>query len=242
VSTAARNIDVHIPTGVHVTAPIDPTSPPGPGDLAPTGFLDADDARVVDFARSVTASCGDDASRTAALFAEVRDRIWYDPHDVSRDPADYRASSVLAGRQRWCVPKSVLLSTACRAVGIPARLGFADVRNHLQSTTLRERMGTDVFYWHGYSVLWVDGRWRKASPAFNRELCDRFGTEPLDFDGRRDALLHAHAGDGTRHMEYLGHRGIYDDLPLDEILSSFGELYGAVLPAVGDDPMFTSPP
>lgn len=225
-----------------MTAPIDPTSPPGPGDLEPTGFLDADHTSVVDFAQSVTASCGDDASRTAALFAEVRDRIWYDPNDISRDPADYRASSALAGRQRWCVPKSVLLSAACRAVGIPARLGFADVRNHLQSNRLRERMGTDVFYWHGYSVLWVDGRWRKASPAFNRELCDRFGTEPLDFDGHQDALLHAHAGDGSRYMEYLSQRGIYDDLPLDEIFTSFRELYGKARPPGGGDPLFASTP
>lgn len=224
-----------------MTTPIDPTSPPGPGDLAPTDLLDADDDDVIDFARSVTASCEDDAGRTAALFAEVRDRIWYDPHDVSHDPADHRASAVLAGRQRWCVPKSVLLSTACRAVGIPARLGFADVRNHLQSDALRERMGTDVFYWHGYSVLWIDGRWRKASPAFNRELCERFGTEPLDFDGHDDALLHAHTGDGSRHMEYISDRGIYDDLPLDEIFTSFGELYGTSAPGVGDDPLFAPP-
>ena len=223
-------------------AAIDPTTPPGPEDLAPTYFLDAEAGPVVDLARSVTASCEGDASRAAALFAEIRDRIWYDPHDISREPADHRASAVLAGRQRWCVPKSVLLSTACRAVGIPARLGFADVRNHLQSNALRERMGTDIFYWHGYSVLWIDGQWRKASPAFNRELCERFGTEPLDFDGRDDALLHAHAGDGSRYMEYLDHRGIYRDLPLDEIFASFDELYGSTAqPTVGNDPMFASP-
>lgn len=224
-----------------MTTPIDPSTPPGPGDLAPTAFLDVDDASVVDFARSVTTSCTDDAGRAAALFAAVRDGIWYDPHDISHEPDDHRASAVLAGRQRWCVPKSVLLSTACRAIGIPARLGFADVRNHLQSATLGERMGTDVFYWHGYSVLWIDGQWRKASPAFNRELCARFGTEPLDFDGHEDALLHAHTGDGSRHMEYLEHRGIYDDLPLDEIFASFEELYDITGPGADDDPMFASP-
>lgn len=224
-----------------VTDPTDPTRPPGPGDLMPTDLLDADHPDITEFARAVTASCGDDARRAAALFAAIRDRIWYDPHEVSREPADHKASSVLAGRQRWCVPKAVLLSTACRAVGIPARLGFADVRNHLQSAVLRERMGTDIFYWHGYSVLWIDGQWRKASPAFNRELCERFGTEPLDFDGHRDAMLHAHAGDGSRYMEYLRYRGVYDDLPLDEIFASFGELYGTARDGVGDDPMFVSP-
>ena len=88
-------------------------------------------------------------------------------------------------------------------------------------------MDTDVFYWHGYSVLWLDGSWRKASPAFNAELCQRFGTPALEFDGRSDALLHAHDGDGNRHMEYVNHRGIYSDLPLEQIFQSFADLYGS---------------
>ncbi len=222
-----------------MTGPLDPESPPGDADLAATWFLDFDHPDVAAFAQRVTAGCADDVSRAAALFAEVRDAIWYDPHDVSRDPEDHRAHAVVAGRQRWCVPKSVLLSAACRSLGIPARLGFADVRNHLQSPVLRERMGTDVFAWHGYSVLWVEGAWRKASPAFNRELCERFGTEVLDFDGRSDALLHAHDGEGRRYMEYLRHRGIYDDLPLDEIFATFDEVYpGALGAAVDADPAF----
>jgi len=222
-----------------VTGPLDPDRPPGAADLAPTWFLDADHPEVVAFARRVTERCVDDVARATALFAEVRDAIWYDPHDVSRDPGDHRAHAVLAGRQRWCVPKSVLLSAACRAVGIPARLGFADVRNHLQSPVLRARMGTDVFAWHGYSVLWLDGAWRKASPAFNRELCERFGTEVLDFDGRHDALLHAHDGEGRQYMEYLRHRGIHDDLPLDEIFATFDQAYPDALGSGDDaDPAF----
>ena len=222
--------------------PVDPASPPTDADLASTWFLDADHPAVVAFAREVTDGCDDEVARAVALFDEVRDRIWYDPHDVSREPEDHRAHAVLEGRQRWCVPKSVLLSAAARAVGIPARLGFADVRNHLQSDVLRERMGTDVFHWHGYSVLWLEGAWRKASSAFNRELCERFGTEALAFDGRSDALLHAHAGDGRRYMEYLLDRGVYDDLPLATIFASFAELYpGTIGAAIADDPAFAPP-
>jgi hypothetical protein len=96
-------------------------------------------------------------------------------------------------------------------------------------------MGTDLFYWHGYSVLWLDGEWRKASPAFNIELCERVGTEALDFDGRSDALLHAHDGDGNQYMEYVNERGIYNELPLIEILESFAELYGSDLVDSTDD-------
>lgn len=220
--------------------PLDPRSPPTGADLAPTWFLDSDHPGVVSFAHDVTEPFADAATRAAALFDAVRDRIWYDPHDISADPEDHRAHAVLEGRQRWCVPKAVLLSAACRAVGIPARLGFSDVRNHLQSDVLRRRMGTDVFHWHGYSVLWIDGVWRKASPAFNRELCERFGTEVLVFDGHTDALLHAHDGDGRPHMEYLRERGVYDDLPLERIFSTFAEMYPSD-PPVADDPAFAPP-
>ena len=149
--------------------------------------------------------------------------------DISLDDDDHRASAVLGGSQRWCVPKSVLLVAACRGAGIPARLGFSDVRNHLQPPGLAERMGTDLFVWHGYAVLWLDGAWRKASPAFNRELCTRFGTAPLDFDGRSDALLHAYDGQGHRHMEYVRHRGVYRDLPLVAIRRTFADVYGSGL-------------
>ncbi|HEX4903276.1 MAG TPA: transglutaminase family protein [Acidimicrobiales bacterium] len=223
---------------------VDPASPPEPRDLAATDFLDHGDAAVRQFIEEVTAGTDSDAERAAAIFAAVRDRIWYDPHHITRDRSDYRASAVLAGSQRWCVPKAVLLVAGARAAGIPARLGFADVRNHLQSKVLAERMGTDVFHWHGYGVLWIDRRWLKASPAFNAELCARFGTEPLQFDGQSDALLHAFAGDGRRYMEYTVDRGVYSDLPLDTIFADFDHLYGGTALGSGpiDDPAFAPAP
>ena len=198
---------------------------PDPDDLAPTGFIDSDHPAVVAFADEVTAGCGDDRERAVAVFDTVRDNIRYDPYNTSREPGDYRASAVLDGSQKWCVPKAVLLTAAARAAGIPARLGFADVKNHLQSDKLADNMGTDLFAWHGYSVLFLDGQWRKASPAFNRSLCERFGTKVLDFDGRSDALLHPHDEAGNRHMEYVANRGIHRDLPLDEIFATFDQLY-----------------
>lgn len=69
----------------------------------------------------------------------------------------------------------------------------------------------------------------KASSAFNRELCARSGTAPLDFDGRSDALLHAYDGHGHRHMEYVRHRGVYRDLPLEAIRRTFAVVYGTGL-------------
>ena len=154
-------------------------------------------------AAATSEGCADDRERAIALFDTVRDSFRYDPYDVSHEREAYRASAVVDGGERWCVPKAILLTAACRAAGIPARLGFADVMNHLQSEKLGERMGTDVFAWHGYSVMYLDGAWRKASPAFNRSMCERFGTKVLEFDGRSDALLHPYDESGNRHMEYV---------------------------------------
>ncbi len=200
------------------------TGPPTERDLAPTEFIDSTHPAVEAFLTRVAAGA-DDSEVARRLFAAVRDEIRYDPYRMPTDPAAYRASSVLAARRSFCVPKAVLLTAAARAAGIPSRLGFADVRNHLQSDRLREQMGTDLFIKHGYSVLFLSGRWLKASPAFNAELCARFGVAPLEFDGETDALLHAFSGDGSKYMEYIEDHGSFDDLPLEELLEDYRRAY-----------------
>ncbi len=206
----------------------DPASPPRAEDLQPTAFLDCEDDAVRDFVARVTTGAQGEHDLAALLFAAVRDDVRYDPYRIPTDPADYRASAVLGAGSGYCVQKAVALTAAARAAGIPSRLGFADVRNHLQSERLRERMGTDLFVWHGYSALFVGGRWTKASPAFNAELCARFGVAPLDFDGTHDALLHAFAGDGSQYMEYVREHGVHADLPLERILAAYREAYPAM--------------
>jgi transglutaminase-like putative cysteine protease len=210
-----------------VAGPDDPS--PTPDEcLAPTWFLDSDDASVRAFAHRVVTEAGasTDREKAVALFLAVRDGWRYDPYSSTRDPADYRASAVLGRTAAYCIPKAVLLSAACRAEGIPARLGFADVRNHLQSEKLLERMGTDLFVYHGYSEIWLGGAWRKASSAFNKDLCERFGTRVLAFDGEHDALMHPYDESGNRHMEYVNQRGSFADLPFEEIMAAFDEVYG----------------
>lgn len=217
-------------------------------ELATTWFIDHDHPIVGEFAESTVADADGPTQQAIALFHRVRDQIRYDPYGISYDPEAFRASSVAAAPQNWCVPKSVLLVAAARHVGIPARLGFADVRNHLTSEKLADRMGTDLFAWHGYAELSLpdpvaagEPRWFKLSSAFNIELCDRFGVEVLEFDGTADALMHPYDQSGNRHMEYVRERGSFDDLPLDEMLADFVEIYGGAFGsptssvAVGDD-------
>lgn len=154
--------------------------------LEPTEFLDFEDAAVREFTANAIGGASDPVARARRIFTAVRDVIWYDPYTVSEDRRDYRASTVAAASGAYCIPKAVLLTACCRAAGIPARLGFADVRNHLQSESLRKRMGgADVFVYHGYSSMLLGGRWVKATPAFKRELWARFGGAPIEFDALR---------------------------------------------------------
>lgn len=201
----------------------------------PTWFLDSDSDAVCEYAAQVVGDVRDPIDMAERLFYAVRDGIRYDPYQVSRDPAVYRASAIAVATSNWCVPKSVLLAACARARGIPARLGFADVLNHLTSDKLSASMGTDLFAWHGYAELWLGDRWVKLSTAFNIELCERFGVAALEFDPVHGALMHPYDTSGRRHMEYVRERGSFNDLPLEEIFTTFDEIYPAALGAGRDE-------
>jgi transglutaminase-like putative cysteine protease len=214
---------------------------PGPQDVAATAFIDAGNPGLRAFSERAVDGATTERERISRLFIAVRDEIRYDPYRLSYDPQEYVASSVISRGAAFCIPKAVLLTAAARSLEIPARLGFSDVKNHLQSPKLAARMRTDVFVFHGYSVLYVEGAWRKATPAFNAELCERFGVPPLTFDGSADALLHPFAHDGSAYMEYVRDRGVYADLPLGTILDAFANAYPGfgVDAARVEDPAFS---
>jgi transglutaminase-like putative cysteine protease len=197
--------------------------------LAPSPCIDSASPAVREFVARVTADATDVRTRATALFYAVRDEIRYDPYGVVLTEDGLRATNVLARGAGFCVAKAVLLAAGARAAGIPARLGFADVRNHLTTERLRAQMGTDVFAFHGFTELHVDGRWVKATPTFNRSLCDRFGVKPLEFDGTNDCLLHPFDTAGQRHMEYIRDRGSHVDVPLDEMRAVFAEHYPGMM-------------
>jgi transglutaminase-like putative cysteine protease len=192
-----------------------------------TPYIDSDHPAIVAFARAATRGAASDRERASRLFVAVRERLRYDPYTISIEPGEYRASIVLGRGRTYCIPKAVLLCAAARAAGIPAWLGFADVKNHLTSEKLRQRLnGQDLYIWHGYTALEIDGRIVKATPAFNAALCKRFGVPALEFDGVHDALLQPFDGRGRAYMEYVSDRGLFDELPIDRILDEFRALYG----------------
>jgi transglutaminase-like putative cysteine protease len=180
--------------------------------LAATPFIDSDHPAVRALAAETTA-IADLTDRAIALYYLVRDRFLYDPYSVVVSRDGMRASRVVETGRGFCVSKALLLTAVARASGMPSRIGFADVRNHLATPRLLALMGTDIFHFHGYAELWLGGRWVKATPAFNRELCDKFRVRPLEFDGKTDSVFHPYDEDNRRHMEYLVDRGQFADLP-----------------------------
>ena len=193
--------------------------------LTATPFIDWDNQKIIEYARLVTRRDSSPVKRAISLFYAVRDDVRYDPYDVHLDLAHLKASYTLQVQRGYCVAKAVLLAAASRAIGIPSRLGFADVRNHLTTARLKASMGTDLFVYHGYTELFLNGRWVKATPAFNRSLCERFDVKPLDFDGVNDSIFQPYDLNGNKHMEYVRDHGTYADIPLGDIIESFKRHY-----------------
>jgi len=193
--------------------------------LQPSQCIDSAHPAIVELAQSLIDTEQGDLENTVTLFYWVRDEIRYNPYALATTVESFLASTTLQAGESWCVPKAILLAALCRAAGIPARVGFADVRNHLSTERLRAAMDTDVFYFHGYTSIYLNERWVKATPAFNVELCEKFGLHPLEFDGREDSLYHEFDVAGNKHMEYLNDRGEYLDLPFDELSAVFREHY-----------------
>ncbi|HLT27813.1 MAG TPA: transglutaminase family protein [Zeimonas sp.] len=217
-----------------------PPVPTGAADLAPylatTSFFDFTHPRVDAFVREAIGSAEDERERAVRLFYAVRDRIRYDPYRISYEPQAYRASRVIEDGYGWCVPKAGLLAACARAIGIPSAVGLADVVNHLNTEKLRARMGgVDIFYDHGYAALLLEGKWVKAVPAFNVELCERFGVQPTEFDGRSDALYQEYDAQGRHHMQYLADHGTWSDLPLQRVREDFVKYYPGSEFAAGAD-------
>lgn len=181
--------------------------------LRPGRFIDSDHPRVIEFAERYRGASREPRSQVVALYLAVRDEIRYNPYAFSLDAQTLKASHALLAGESYCVPKAILLAACARHCGIPARIGLADVCNHLSTPRLLELLRSEVFAMHGYTELYLDGRWVKATPAFNEALCRVFKVAPLAFDGTCDSVFHPYNEQGERYMEYLQDHGQFEDLP-----------------------------
>jgi len=195
--------------------------------LSPTATIDSDNQAIIEHAMAAVKDAGDDPiSKAVRLYYAVRDVIWYDPYLPFSRPEHYRASNVLKKGRAFCVGKASLLCALGRVCNIPSRVGFATVRNHLATRQLIEFLGSDLFAYHGFVEFYLDGKWVKATPAFNIELCRKHKVIPLEFNGMEDSIFHPFNSDKKQFMEYIDDHGTYADIPVDKIVSGWEKIYG----------------
>ena len=188
--------------------------------LTPTFFIDCDETPIKEKSAELTANTEEVREKAIRICYFVRDEIRYNVYSPRPSDADFKASHVLANGKGYCVQKAVLLVALARAAGVPARLRFAKIRNHLTAPALVEKRGSNVFPYHGLTDLYINDRWVKATPTYDIGYCKKAGIAPVDFDGERDAVLPPHTLDGRLNVEYILDRGFFEDLPIDEIRRS----------------------
>ncbi len=194
--------------------------------LIPTSIIDSDHPAIIAFAREVIGGDRNPVDQAKKIYYAVRDGIRYDPYYPFYLPEHYRASNILKSGRGFCVCKASLLCALGRSLGIPARVGFATVRNHLATKQLLDYMGSDLFVYHGYTDFFLLGKWVKATPAFNKELCERHKVAPLEFDGLEDSIFQPYNLENHLFMEYKAFSGVYADIPVETIVAGWEEAYG----------------
>lgn len=172
------------------------------------------------------------------VYLLVRDGYRYDPYTISIDKNHYIASNLAVKTKGHCIDKAIILIAALRGLGIPARLRLAKVTNHIAVERLTERFGTNVLTPHGMAEVYLNGKWVKATPAFNKELCILCKVAPLEFDGETDSMFQEYNQEGAAFMEYLEDYGTFDDVPLNFMLENIREHYPTVFAVDTDKTTF----
>jgi len=198
--------------------------------LKPTEFLDFDKKRVKRKALEITNGLKTDTEKAIALFYWVRDQIKYNMYTyLPKYKSNLKASTTLRREHGFCMSKAVLLSTFGRAAGIPASIHMVDIFNHKAPDWVKDFMGTKAFYCHGYSEFYIEDKWIKLTPVFDKYTAQKAGYLPLvEFDGEHDALLSKYDLEGNLFIEYIGDWGVFADVPIEKIDQIFSEKYGKV--------------
>ena len=193
--------------------------------LQPAEFINSNSEEVKLFTKKHIENSIDPVEQAVKLYYAVRDEFNYNPYDLDLSREAMKASSLLKRNYGYCVEKACLLAACARVVGIPSRLGFARVRNHIATEKLEERLRTNVLVLHGFTELFLNGKWVKATPAFNKSLCVKLGVESLEFDGKEDSIFQSYNKEGSQFMEYLHDYGTFDDVPYNLFISELKSHY-----------------
>lgn len=196
--------------------------------LVSSYFFDYEDVGIQQFVEALNLKDKPKSQQAVMLYHAIRDGWRYYAYQISLDRTIFKASSIINRKQGNCIEKSVVLIACLRSLGIPANISLAKVKNHIAAEAITEQYGTDELTPHGYVSLYLDGKWLKVSPTFNKELSLKYNVEPLGFDGKSDALLQQFNGNGEQFMEYLKEYGTFEEFPYDFVISNMEEHYPGI--------------
>ena len=183
--------------------------------LRPAHFMDSDNADVIAYAYKVVGEEKDPLKQAVLLYYAVRDGFLYNPYNIDLSDEGMKASTMLHKGFGYCGEKANLLAACGRVLSIPSRVGFADVKNHINSQKLMELLRSDILAFHGFTEFYLNGKWVKATPAFNKTLCEKLGVQPLEFNGMEDSVFQENDGPQGQFMEYVKDHGTFADIPRD---------------------------
>lgn len=193
--------------------------------LQETEILDFNDAKLVNFIAAHLKPNMTEVEKAVALFYAVRDSFLYNPYYINLSKVDSKASLVIERGYGHCIDKASILIACYRSVNLPSRIGLAKVKNHIATDKLEDYLGSNILTPHGYVEVYLNEKWHKVTPAFNKSLCEKLNVASLEFDGTNDCLFQEFNQEGAKFMEYLEDYGSFEDIPLDFIIENMKENY-----------------
>jgi Transglutaminase-like superfamily len=191
--------------------------------LKATNYLDYNQPSIQFFCAEIELILNT-TEKAVALYNKVRDHFQYNPYHLDLRKEKLQASAIVGKRKAWCVEKAIIFASCARYMGIPAKLGFAIVTNHIGVEKLKKYLLRDEIVFHGYVSVFLNDNWVKCTPAFDPRLCKFSGVPLLEWDGKNDAMFQAFSGD-QKFMEYIHHYGEFDDVPQELMQNEMKKYY-----------------
>ena len=181
--------------------------------LRETSFLNFNDPSFDEFTSAIDSS---KSSKEIALqlYFHVRDSFLYDPYHLDLRQDALKASNVLRKKRAWCVEKATVLAACARKFNIPSRLGYSIVTNHIGSEKLVYYLRKNEIVFHGYVEMFLDNKWVKCTPSFDKNICRLMDVEPLNWDGEADSMFQEFKKE-KKYMEYVYFYGEFEDVPIE---------------------------
>lgn len=192
---------------------------------SPGFFLNSDSEEIIKYAKETVNNSTDEIEKSLKLYYRIRDEFSYNPYGINLSPGAYKADKLLRKKSGFCIEKANLLAACGRAVNIPTRLGFAIVQNHIGTEKLEKILRTNKLVFHGYMEFYLNGKWVKATPAFDKYLCEKLNVRPLEFNGYEDSIFQEYQHDGKKFMNYIHDYGQFADFPYELAVSELRKHY-----------------